>query len=151
MLGIVNHLVATKFDSRFSNSPLGCSHDLFLCFSSEHKALVRQFRITVQDRLSLLAFDDWPMPDYKRCGWRSHAEHLIRSCNATLCLVGQSTCNSEPVNWEIRKSADLGKCVMAVCIEPTELLPDALVELGVNPLPFNLQRRSMTSHHQPAA
>ena len=130
--------MTTTLDSRFSYSALGWSHDLFLCFASEHKALVRQFRITAQDRLSLLAFDDWPMPDYERCGWRSHAEHLIRSCNATLCLVGQSTCRSEPVNWEIRKSVDLGKRVLAVCMEPTDVLPNALVEAGITPLPFNV-------------
>ena len=114
------------------------THDLFLSFASEHKALVDLFRGYAKDRLSLLAFDDRPMPDTGRHGWKRYAESLIRSCSATLCLVGHSTYHSEPVDWELRKSVDLGKPVLAVYLEPTTLLPAALLEMGISPLPLNV-------------
>ncbi len=63
---------------------------------------------------------------------------MIRACSATLCLVGRSTHHSAPVDWEIRRSVDLGKPVLAVFLEPTDLLPAALSEIGVTPLPPNV-------------
>ena len=112
--------------------------DLFLSFASEHEALVDQFRDHAKDRLSLLSFNDRPMSATNDGGWKYYAEHLIRSCSATLCLIGPSTYQSVPVDWEIRKSVDLGKPVLAVYLEPTTLLPAALVEIGVSPLPLDV-------------
>ena len=114
------------------------TYDLFLSFASEDEALVDLFREHAKDRLSLLSFNDRPMSATSDGGWKYYAEHLIRSCNATLCLIGPSTYQSEPVDWEIRKSVDLGKPVLAVCLEPTTLLPAALVEIGISPLPLNV-------------
>ena len=112
--------------------------DLFLSFASEHEALVDLFREHAKDRLSLLSFNDRPVTATNDGGWKNYAEHLIRSCSATLCLIGPSTYQSGPVDWEIRKSVDLGKPVIALYLEPTALLPAALVEIGVSPLPLNV-------------
>ena len=114
------------------------THDLFLSFASEHTALVDLFRGNAKDRLSLLSFYDCPMSGASGREWKNYAEGLIRSCSATLCLVGHSTYNSAPVDWEIRKSAELGKPVLAVYLEPTTLLPPALLEIGVSPLPLDI-------------
>ena len=114
------------------------THDLFLSFASEHKALVGLFRSYATERLSLLSFYDRPMSGIGGREWKHYAEDLIRSCSATLCLVGHSTYHSEPVDWEIRKSVDLGKPVLAVYLEPTTLLPPALLEIGVSPLPLDV-------------
>ena len=70
--------------------------------------------------------------------WKAHAERLIRTSTATICLVGATTWQSEPVNWEIRKSAELGKMVLAIYLQPgTVRVPAALSELGVTPVPWN--------------
>ncbi len=114
------------------------TYDLFLSFASEHEARVALFREHAKDRLSLLSFNDRPLSAMNDGGWKYYAEHLIRSCGATLCLIGPSTYQSRPVDWEIRKSVDLGKPVLAVYLEPTTLLPAALVEIGVSPLPLSV-------------
>lgn len=114
------------------------TYDLFLSFSSEHEALVDLFRDHVRGRLSLLSFNDSSMPLRAAEAWQYNAERLIRSCRATLCLVGDTTYMSEPVNWEIRKSVDLGKRVLAVYLQPTASLPVALSEIGVTPLPWDV-------------
>lgn len=114
------------------------THDLFLSFASEHKTLVDPFRADAQPRLSMLSFDDRAPSNADAPGWKHHAEEMIRTCTATLCLVGRSTHNSAPVDWEIRRAAALGKPVFAVYLEPAELVPAALSELGVAPLPLNV-------------
>ena len=114
------------------------THVLFLSFASEHKVLVDLFRSNAKDRLSLLSFYDRPISGTSGREWKHYAEGLIRSCSATLCLVGHSTYNSAPVDWEIRKSAELGKPVLAVYLEPTTQLPAALLEVGVSPLPLDV-------------
>ena len=114
----------------------GSTHDLFLSFASEHTALVEAFRRQATSRLSLLSFDDCSTSTVTGSAWKHHAEELIRSCRATLCLVGSSTYQSGPVDWEIRKSIDLGKRVLAVYLEPTTILPAALLEIGISPLPL---------------
>ncbi len=112
--------------------------DLFLSFAGEHKTLVDPFRAHAQTRLSMLSFYDCAAANSDDDGWQYHVEQLIRACTATLCLVGRSTHNSAPVDWEIRKSVDLGKPVLAVCLEPTDMLPAALSEIGVAPLPLRV-------------
>ena len=114
------------------------TYDLFLSFASEHEALVDVFRGHAQGRLSLLSFNDASMPSRAAEAWQHNAERLIRSCRATLCLVGDTTYMSEPVNWEIRKSVDLGKRVLAVYLQPTASVPVALSEIGVRPLPWDV-------------
>ncbi|WP_420464394.1 TIR domain-containing protein [Candidatus Palauibacter sp.] len=72
--------------------------------------------------------------------WKPEVEGIIRSCSATICMVGDTTYQSEPVNWEIRKSADLGKLVLAVYLESTAVsIPPALSEIGVTPMRWNVR------------
>lgn len=57
----------------------------------------------------------------------------------TICLVGENTWRSEPVNWEVRKSADLGKRILAVYLQSNAVrTPPALVEIGITPIPWEV-------------
>ena len=70
-----------------------------------------------------------------------NAERLIRACSVTICLIGKKTYRSKAVDWELRKSAELGKTVMAIAIEPTApRVPPVLTELNVQPLPWDMER-----------
>ena len=110
---------------------------VFLSFASEHKPLVDQLRRQLAARaggsgLRTCALDE-PVPEWKR-----HAERLIRRSAATVCLVGESTWRSGPVDWELRRSAQLGRPVVAFSLGPDPVrLPRALLDLGVNPAPFH--------------
>ena len=113
-------------------------HDLFLSFASEHKDLVDLFLGRARHRLSMLSFSDSSMSGVEERAWQFHVERLIRSCSATLCLVGDTTYKSEPVNWEIRMSVALGKRVLAAYLQPTTLFPAALLEIGITPSPLDI-------------
>ncbi len=110
---------------------------VFLSYASEHKALVDRFREEAAASSSCPwfrgSFLEEPVVD-----WQRHAERLIRRSAATICLVGDSTWRSEPVNWEIRRAASFGKPVLAISLHPSEVrLPAALLDLGIHPVAFN--------------
>ena len=113
--------------------------DVFLSFATRHKALVDKLREQAETSCSALRFHDYAIEKPIDGGWRLEVERLIRVSAATLCLIGDTTWQSEPVNWEIRKSAELGKRVLAVYLHPEPVrVPAALTEIGVTPIPFNV-------------
>lgn len=114
---------------------------VFLSFSAVHRPLVELFRRQVTDRRSGLIFRDYSIKEPVEGAWKIHAERLIRRSNVTMCLVGEHTWRSEPVNWEIRKSAELGKRIVAVYLQSnTVQLPTALREVGATPIPWNVEK-----------
>ncbi len=117
------------------------TRNVFLSFSTEDKGLVDLFRDQARDRQSDLVFRDYSIKETFEHAWKTNAERLIRACSVTICLIGGTTHRSKAVDWEIRKSAELGKHVMAVSLEPTvPMVPPALAELNVAPLPWDVER-----------
>lgn len=113
--------------------------NIFLSFAMEHKNLVDRFRHQVKERSATLNLRDYSIKEPVEGAWKAHAEQRIRASAATICLVGDCTWQSEPVNWEVRKSAELHKRVLAVYLQPeTRKVPAALSEIGVTPMPWNI-------------
>lgn len=113
--------------------------NIFLSFAMEHKNLVDRFRHQVKERSAILNLRDYSIKEPVEGAWKAHAEQRIRASAATICLVGDCTWQSEPVNWEVRKSAELHKRVLAVYLQPeTRKVPAALSEIGVTPMPWNI-------------
>lgn len=114
---------------------------VFLSFSMAHKPLVELFRHQATHGQRGLVLRDYSIKEPVEGAWKIHAERLIRRSHATLCLVGEGTWRSEPVNWEIRKSAELGKKVLAVYLESSTVRPPtALGEVGAIPMPWDVER-----------
>lgn len=121
----------------YSSAPPG----VFLSFAMEHKPLVDLFRDQAQNGHSGLVFRDYSIKEPVEGAWKIHAERLIRASNVTICLVGENTWRSEPVNWEVRRSAELGRRVLAVYLQSdTVRAPAALMEIGVRPMPWDIQK-----------
>ncbi len=113
--------------------------NIFLSFAMEHKSLVDQFRRQVRESCSALRLRDYSIKEPVEGAWKVHAEQRIRASTTTICLVGDNTWQSEPVNWEVRKSAELHKRVLAVYLQPeTRRVPAALSEIGVTPMSWNI-------------
>ena len=113
---------------------------VFLSFSLGDEGLVNVFRGQAANRQSVL-FHDYSIKEAFEPTWKMKAERLIRACSVTLCLIGKTTYRSKAVDWEIRKSTELGKTVRAVRIVPTVPgIPPALAELSVQPLPWDMER-----------
>ena len=113
---------------------------VFLSFSMEHRSLVELFRHQATDGCCGLVFRDYSIKEPVEGAWKIHAERLIRESAVTICLVGEGTWRSEPVNWEIRKSAEFGKRILAVYLESnTVRTPTALLEVGATPMPWDVE------------
>ena len=112
---------------------------VFLSFVIEDKPLVELFRGQARNRHSALTFRDYSIKEPVDGVWERHAERLIRASTATICLLGTATWRSEPVNWEIRRSVQLGKRVIAVNLRTGSVrIPPALAEIGVRPLSWDV-------------
>ncbi|MCE2486105.1 MAG: TIR domain-containing protein [Desulfurellaceae bacterium] len=86
-------------------------------------------------------FRDYSIKETFEHAWKTNAERLIRACSVTVCLIGKTTHRSKAVDWEIRKSVELDKYIMAVSLEPTvPRVPPALAALNVAPLPWDIER-----------
>ena len=110
-------------------------HKVFLSFAMEDKLLVDHFRVQAQNQHLPFAFRDYAVRDGFDTSWKSQAEELIRSSSVTLCFVGRGTYQSEPVNWEIQKSIELDKPVVAVYLVDEALpLPKALQDHSITPV-----------------
>ena len=116
------------------------SSDVFLSFATRHKALVDVLRGQAERSCSALTFRDYAIRQPTEGAWKREVERLIGASATTLCLVGHTTWQSEPVNWEIRRSAELGRRVVAVYLQPDPArIPEALTEMGVTPIPWDIR------------
>lgn len=116
--------------------------NVFLSFTTEDKEVADLFRSQMETRQPGVAFRNYSIKEAFEQTWKTNAERLIRACSATICLIGKTTHRSRAVDWEVRKSAELDRRVMAVSIQPTEtiVVPSALVELKVKPLSWDMER-----------
>ncbi len=117
------------------------ARNVFLSFTMEDRDLVNLFRAQAESSQSALVFRDYPIKEAFEYAWKTNAERLIRSCSVTICLIGETTHRSKAVDWEIRRSAELDKSIVAVAIaSPTPIVPPSLTELNVSPLPWDVDR-----------
>ena len=113
--------------------------NVFLSFTTEDKASANLFRSQAKAREPSLVFRDYSIKEAFEYTWKKNAARLIGTCSATVCLISKTTHRSEAVNWEVRRSAELGKRVMGVTIEPiVPIVPSALAELNVELLRWDV-------------
>lgn len=114
------------------------ARNVFLSFAMEDRDLVNLFRGQAKSSRSDIVFRDYSVKEPFERAWKTNAGRLIGMCSATICLVGPSTWRSDAVDWEIRKSAELGKRLLAVNLTPgIKRRPAALRELGVPTVEWN--------------
>ena len=113
---------------------------VFLSFAAEDQWLAHALRRQAESRSSGIEFRASAVGEPFGRARRAHVERLLRACSATICLVGKTTWRSDAVNWEIRKSRQLGKRVIAVRLTPdASRFPEALIKPGVTVLPRDIE------------
>jgi hypothetical protein len=92
----------------------------FLSFVEEDLNLVNLFRGQAKNDNMDLEFADYSI---KEPFDSTNADYIARGITAqlklasiTVCLVGPTTHTSKWVDWELRKSLELGKPIMGVCL-----------------------------------
>lgn len=118
---------------------LPTKRNVFLSHRREHQDLVDRFCAQFARGPVALSLYEYSPRIASGDEWKLDVERIIRSCAATICLVGDTTHRSGPVNWEIRKSTAIGRAVLGVYLQSvTATIPPALSEIGVAPMPWNV-------------
>jgi hypothetical protein len=119
---------------------------VFLSFVEEDLDLVNLFRGQAKNENSDLSFDDYsvkvPYNSENAAYIRSRITEKIRSASVTICLIGSKTASSTWVDWEIRKSVELGNKVFGVRLSSTaaHAVPPALVEAKATILGWDIKK-----------
>lgn len=118
---------------------------VFLSFVVEDLNLVTLFRGQAKNRKSDLDFSDYsvrsPYNSTDADYIKSRIRERIQACSATICLIGTTTARSPWVDWEIQKSADLGKKLLGVRLHssPTkDPTPKALIDKSAKILNWDI-------------
>lgn len=106
--------------------------NVFISFVAENLDEVNLLRGQSKNDLSEIEFNDWSVRepyDSERAEYiKSKITERIEKCSVTIVYVTDKTSSSPWVNWEIRKSLELGKKVVVVHkgnVAPKQL-PDAI-------------------------
>ena len=118
----------------------------------EYKNLVDLFRGQAKNKDSDLDFIDVSLrvpfnsenAEYIKRGIRER----IKRSSVTIVLIGETSHESEWIDWEVRESLRLGKGVIAVKLESDSGLkiPRALIDNGITPLPWDHEKISDAIH-----
>ncbi len=92
----------------------------FLSFVEEDLNMINLFRGQAKNQGSELEFADYSIKEPFNS---RNADYIARGitaqlklCSLTVCLYGPSTHTSKWVDWELRKTLELGKPIMGVCL-----------------------------------
>jgi hypothetical protein len=88
----------------------------------------------IRGQLCGFAFDDAALDIPYAEDWKDHASEAIKGCVGVVCVVGETSHDSEPVNWEIQEAVRLQKPVIVVSA-PGLKLPAACKRLKGVPIP----------------
>lgn len=117
--------------------------NVFISFAYEDLAQVNLLRGQARNEKSDIEFNDWslrePFNSTRADYIRSGIEDRIRQSSATVVFVSDHTASSKWVNWEINKSVELGKKVIAVYAQgskPTKQC-EAIKKHGIKMIPWS--------------
>jgi len=116
------------------------AYNVFLSFALEDKIFVDLFREEARKQGLHLEFQHHSTKDLDTYrAWQSECKGKIRRCSVTICLVGHKTHQSGAVDWEIRRSIELGKGVIAVYLRSGHPpLPRVIRENRITPLRWDM-------------
>lgn len=116
------------------------AYNVFLSFAMEDKDVVELFRGQAKNRHLDLEFRDYSIKEPFDYQWKTNCERIMRMCSATIVLVGRETHKSSAVDWEIHKTIELGKGLMAIRLLTTGVvLPPALTKFKVTPVAWDFE------------
>jgi hypothetical protein len=117
----------------------------FLSFVQEDLETVKMFRGQARNKNSALSFDDYsvkvPYNSTDAAYIRLQISQKIRAASVTICLIGPTTSTSNWVDWEIRKSAELGNRIIGVKLYSGRACPTpkSVVDLQAPVLNWNIE------------
>jgi len=119
------------------------SKNLFISFAYEDVADVNLLRGQAKNANSDLEFSDWSVKepyDSVRAEYiRQKLRERINRCSTTVVYLSPDATKSKWVKWEVEKSLELNKRIIAVHsgTNPPARLPAVVVENGITVIPWS--------------
>lgn len=104
---------------------------VFFSYRTDDKDRVRDVNAALRQLLPSFPFDDVSLRVPFTDDWQTHALTVLESCHAFVCVVGQDTHASGPVDWEIRQAHRLGKPLTITRLSHEYALPPSCAELRI--------------------
>src|SRR4051794_17753542 len=82
---------------------------LFLSYTTDDRSWADQLRAGAKTFAPDVDIVDYPVMASPGENWQDLGGQLLKSSDGIVCLVGARTSQSEPVDWELRTAAALGK------------------------------------------
>jgi hypothetical protein len=117
--------------------------NVFISFAYEDIDEVNLLRGQSKNELSDIAFNDWsvsePYNSEKAAYIQNRITERIKQSTATVVYLSSATASSQWVAWEVEKSVELGKSVIAVHAGPTAPgnQPSWVKKFGVKVVPWS--------------
>ena len=123
--------------------------NVFISFAYEDIDEVNLLRGQSKNDLLEIAFNDWSVSEpfnSKNSDYiQERITDRINQCSTTVVYVSDSTAASEWVDWEVRKSLELGKRIVAVhagTTRPTQI-PKCVTDNGIRVVPWSELAREL--------
>jgi hypothetical protein len=123
--------------------------NVFISFAYEDIDEVNLLRGHSKNELSEIAFNDWSVPEafdsVKADYIKSQIADRINRSSITIVYLSSDTNNSRWVNWEVEKSLELGKSVIAVYSgdKPPAALPEFVERHKIKVVPWSELAREL--------
>jgi hypothetical protein len=117
--------------------------DIFLSYEDEDIGTVEVFREHLLEEDIDLVFHEYPIKEPFESmvakNEKSHITEILEKVSITLVLIGRTTYADKWVDWEVRKSANLGKGLLGVRLHSDldHIIPRALKDYKVEVLDPN--------------
>lgn len=108
--------------------------DKFRLFFSHRTAdapQVEELQAKLGTLLPNLPFEDLSRTVPYEDDWKVPASSVLAACDGLICMVGENTHLSEPVDWEVREAHRLGKPLVVTRMSDSYLLPPCCADLGL--------------------
>jgi hypothetical protein len=110
---------------------------VFFCHKSSDKERVRELKESLKN-----LFQNFPIKDVAEDvpyvdDWKVAASPILKSCDLLVCVVGEDTCQSEPVDWEIREAYGFNNPIIITTLDKKFKLPSACQDLRIESVPWD--------------
>lgn len=105
---------------------------IFFAHRTADRERVLELQTQLKNLLPNLSYEDLSEHVPSHPNWKEAAGKLIDRADAVVCIVGATTCDSEPVAWEIQRAVEAKRPLFISVLDPHHVLPRIVRDQGLD-------------------